>query len=285
MNELKPAFPTIFSSKMNLWGAMLLGLWITSLPGCLSQVIYHPTRELQGSPANIGLAFERVSFQTSDGVSLSAWWIPAQSPRGVLLFCHGNAGNISHRLDSIRIFNRLGLNTFIFDYRGYGESGGRPSEEGLYRDAEAAWQHLLQRKGANPEYVIVFGRSLGGAVAARLSRTHRPRALILESAFISLQEAARDRFPGFLADLFVPDQHPTLRNLTAAQCPVLIIHSRDDEIVPFRHATALYAAAPNPKDFLEIRGSHNVGFLQTLPLYEAGLDSFLSKTLGKRKEE
>ena len=285
MNELKPAFPTIFSSKMNLWGAMLLGLWITSLPGCLSQVIYHPTRELQGSPANIGLAFERVSFQTSDGVSLSAWWIPAQSPRGVLLFCHGNAGNISHRLDSIRIFNRLGLSLFIFDYRGFGESGGSPTEEGLYRDAEAAWQYLLRRKEANPENLIVFGRSLGGAVAAWLSRTHRPRALILESAFISIPEAARDRLPGFLADLFVPDQYPTLRNLTAAQCPVLIIHSRDDEIVPFRHATALYAAAPNPKDFLEIRGSHNVGFLQTLPLYEAGLDSFLSKTLGKRKEE
>jgi hypothetical protein len=264
---------------------MLLGLWITLFPGCLSQVIYHPTPELQGSPANISLAFERVSFQTSDGVSLSAWWIPAKSPRGTLLFCHGNAGNISHRLDSIRIFNRLGLNTFIFDYRGYGESGGSPTEEGLYRDAEAAWQYLLQRKRANPENVVVFGRSLGGAVAARLSQTHRPRALILESAFISLEEAARDRLPGFLVRLFVPDQYPTLRNLAAARCPVLIIHSRDDEIVPFRHATALYAAAPNPKEFLEIRGSHNLGFLQTLPLYEAGLDSFLSKTLENRKEE
>jgi len=255
------------------------------LPGCLSQVVYHPTRELQGSPENIGLAFEKVSFETSDRVPLAAWWIPAADPRGVLLFCHGNAGNISHRLDSIRIFNRLGLSLFIFDYRGYGESGGSPSEEGLYRDAEAAWQYLLGRKGVNPGNLIIFGRSLGGAVAARLSRTHRPRALILESAFISLQEAARDRFPGFFVSFLVPDQYPTLRNLTAVQSPVLIIHSRDDETIPFRHATALYAAAPHPKEFLEIRGSHNVGFLQTLSLYEAALDVFLLRTSGEGKED
>ena len=264
---------------------VVLGLWIGCLPGCLSRALYHPTRELQGSPAILGLSFETVSFKAADGVPLSAWWIPAGSPRGVLLFCHGNAGNISHRLDSIRIFNRLGLSLLIFDYRGFGESGGSPTEEGLYRDAEAAWQHLIQEKGVSPAEMIVFGRSLGGAVAAWLGRTHNPRALILESAFISVQEAARDLLPGFLVSFFVPDQYPTLRNLTAAQCPVLIIHSREDEIIPFRHGPALYAAAPNPKEFLEIRGSHNRGFLDTLPIYEAALDSFLSKSLGRQKEE
>ena len=285
MNELKPAFRTISSSKRSLWGAAVLGLWIVCLPGCLSQAIYHPTPELQGSPASIGLAFEKVSFETSDGIPLSAWWIPAQSPRGVLLFCHGNAGNISHRLDSIGIFNRLGMSLFIFDYRGFGESGGTPTEEGLYRDAEAAWRYLIEAKRADPEKMIVFGRSLGGAVAAWLGRTHKPRALILESAFISLPEAARDRIPGFLVKIFVPDQYPTLRNLRAAPCPVLIIHSRDDEIVPFRHAAALYAAAPDSKEFLEIRGSHNRGFLDSLPIYEAALNSFLSKHLDQSKGE
>jgi len=263
----------------------VLVLWIGFLPGCLSSVIYHPTRELEGSPEIVGLPFETVSFETADGVSLSAWWIPAESPRGILLFCHGNAGNRSHRLDSIRIFNRLGLSLFIFDYRGFGESGGRPTEEGLHRDAEGAWRHLVQAKGLDPGKMIVFGRSLGGAVAARLSRTHKPRALILESAFVSLREAARDSLPGFLVDLLVPDQYPTLRDLTAAACPVLIIHSRDDEIIPFRHAAALHAAAPEPKEFLEIRGSHNRGFLDSLPAYEAGLDSFLSRVLRKEKEE
>jgi hypothetical protein len=285
MNGSNPSFRTISFSKRDLWVAAILCLELLFLPGCLSPVIYHPSRELQGCPENIGLAFERASFETADGVSLSGWWIPADSPRGVLLFCHGNAGNISHRLDSIQVFNRLGLSVLIFDYRGYGQSGGNPEEEGLYRDAEAAWRYLIQERGADPDRIVVLGRSLGGAVAARLARTHNPRALILESAFISLVEAGRDRVAGFLADLFVPDQYPTLRNLEAVRCPVLIIHSRDDEIVPFRHGAALYAAAPEPKEFLQIRGSHNRGFLDTLPVYRAGLDSFLAKTMGKQKGE
>jgi fermentation-respiration switch protein FrsA (DUF1100 family) len=253
--------------------------------GCLSQVLYHPSRELRGTPTDLGLPYEWVALETADGARLSAWWVPADSPRGVLLFCHGNAGNISDRLDSIRIFNRLGLSLFIFDYRGYGKSSGSPSEQGTYRDAEAAWNYLIQIRQKDPHKIVVFGRSLGGSIAASLSQVHKPQALILESTFISLQEAARDRLPGLFVKLFVPDQYRTLRYLTRVHCPVLILHSRKDEIIPFRHGEALYATASEPKEFGEIHGSHNRGFLDSQPLYEDALDSFLSKYLGRKKEE
>jgi len=233
----------------------------------------------------LGLPYESVSLETSDGRRLSAWWVPSESLRGILLFCHGNAGNISDRLGFIRFFNRLGLSVFIFDYRGYGKSSGSPSERGIYRDTEAAWNYLEQIRGIDPQKIVVFGRSLGGSIAAWISQTHRPGALILEASFSSLKEAARDRLPRFFVNLFVPDQYPTIRYLTVVQCPVLIIHSRDDEIIPFYHGEALFAAARGPKELVAIRGSHNRGFLDSQPFYETAMDSFLSKVLGKKKEE
>jgi len=263
-------------------GQLLILSSVLFFSGCLSQVLYHPSPGLRGTPADLGLPYEWVALETEDGARLSAWWVPADSPRGVLLFCHGNAGNISDRLDSIRIFNRLGLSLFIFDYRGYGRSSGRPSEQGTYRDAEAAWNYLIRVRQEDPHKIVVFGRSLGGAVAVWASQAHKPRVLILESTFTSLREAARDRLPGLFVKFFVPDQYRTLQYLTMVHCPVLVLHSRDDEIIPFRHGEALYAAANGPKEFVEIRGSHNRGFLDSQPLYEAALDSFLSKYLGKK---
>jgi len=253
--------------------------------GCLSQVLYHPSSELRGTPADVGLFYEWVTLEMADGVRLSAWWVPAESPRGVLLFCHGNAGNISDRLDSIRIFNRLGLSLFIFDYRGYGRSSGHPSEQGTYRDAEAAWNYLIQVRQKHPHEIVVFGRSLGGSIAAWVSQVYKPQVLILESAFTSLREAARDRLPGIFVKLLVPDQYRTLQYLTMVHCPVLILHSREDEIIPFHNGGALYTAANEPKELVELHGSHNRGFLESQPLYEAALDSFLSKYLGRNKGE
>lgn len=267
-----------------LWKILFLSS-VCCLSGCLSSILYHPSHELRGTPADLGLPYESVSLETADGRRLSAWWVPSESPRGVLLFCHGNAGNISDRLDSIRIFNRLGLSLFIFDYRGYGKSSGSPSERGIYRDTETAWNYLEQIRRIDPQKIVVFGRSLGGSIAGWISQTHRPGALILEAAFTSLQGAARDRLPRFLVNLFVPDQYPTIRYLTMVQCPVLIIHSRDDEIIPFHHGEALSAAARGSKELVAIRGSHNSGFLESQPFYEAAMDSFLSKILGKKKEE
>lgn len=266
------------------WKILLLSS-VGCLSGCLSHVLYHPGHELRATPADLGLPYESLSLETADGKRLSAWWVPSGSPRGTLLFCHGNAGNISDRLDSIRILSGLGLNLLIFDYRGYGKSSGSPSERGFYRDADTAWNYLKQIRGIDPQKIVVFGRSLGGSVAAWISQTHRPGALIIEAAFTSLQGAARDRVPGFFVNLFVPEQYPTIRYLTMVQCPVLIIHSRDDEVIPFHHGEALFAAARGSKELVVIRGSHNRGFLDSKPFYETAVDFFLSKVLGQKKEE
>ncbi|MFC1485833.1 alpha/beta hydrolase, partial [Candidatus Latescibacterota bacterium] len=161
------------------------------------QLIYYPGREVVATPADIDLRFEVVRFAASDGVRLVGWWVPAQAARGTILFCHGNAGNISHRLESIGIFHELRLNVFIFDYRGYGESEGHPSEAGIRLDAEAALGWIEDHQTSEDIPVIFFGRSLGGAVAARLAASHPPAALIIESAFTSVRDLAFEKIPLF----------------------------------------------------------------------------------------
>ena len=175
-----------------LLGLLFLNAWMYIQQ---PQMIFYPIRELYQKPTDWGLDYENITLKTVDGVKLHGWYIPNQNSERVLLFFHGNAGNISHRRDSIEIFHRLGLNVFILDYRGYGNSTGKPNEEGLYLDATAAWGYLTGEKGFNPDQVLIFGRSLGGAVAAKLASEVQARGLILESTFSSAREFARFVFP------------------------------------------------------------------------------------------
>jgi hypothetical protein len=239
--------------------------------------VYYPERNLTADPGRLGLRFDSIYFETADGLTLSAWFIPGDNARGVILFCHGNAGNISHRLESIQIFHRLGLDVFIFDYRGYGQSEGKPNEPGTYQDAEAAWRYLIEERQLAPADIIVFGRSLGGAVASWLTRSHTPRALILESTFTSLREIAGTLYPYLPVKLLLRFQYNTAAYLRGVNCPVLIVHSRDDEIMPFSQGRHLFDIAKEPKHFLEITGTHNEGFIASGKHYEAGLNGFISK--------
>lgn len=238
-----------------------------------------PSRDIEMTPDEAGLPYEPVTLVTSDNVQLDGWFIPASQARGVVLFFHGNAGNISHRLDSLLLFNTLGLSTFIFDYRGYGRSQGKPSEQGMYQDAEAAWQYLTRERNVLPQHIILFGRSLGGSVAAHLAAIHTPGALILESCFTSVPDIAADAYPFLPGGLLSRFSYNTREKLEYAACPVLIAHSRSDEIIPCKHGLALYAAAKEPKRFLELRGGHNDGFLVTGKAYKDGLDSFLAESI------
>ena len=240
-------------------------------------LVYFPDRTLVGTPTNTGLAYEAVRFSADDGVHLSGWFIPAPKARATLLFCHGNAGNISHRLESIRQFHQLGLNVFIFDYRGYGVSEGVPTEAGTYRDAEAARHYLVETRGLAPEHIVYFGRSLGAAIAAWLATQHPPRALIVESAFTSVPDFGAEIYPWLPVRLLARLRYPTREYLRSVQAPVLVIHSRDDEIVSFRHAEKLYESANSPKELLEIRGGHNDGFLVSGAHYTRRLDDFLRR--------
>lgn len=241
-----------------------------------SHFIYFPDRSIIATPKRIGLDFEDVNFLTDDGIILHGWYIPARNQRGVLLFCHGNAGNISHRLDSIAIFNHLGLSTFIFDYRGYGKSQGKVSEKGTYNDAEAAWRYLIRLKDIAPNEIIIFGRSLGSSIASWLAKQHRPRGLIVESSFTSVPELASDLYPFFPVKLISRFRYDTLGSIAEVRCPLLVIHSRNDEIIPFVHGQKLFEIARDPKQFLEISGTHNEGFITSGRTYVGGLSAFIS---------
>jgi len=233
-----------------------------------------PGRALDGTPADIDVDYQDVSIEASDGIRLHGWFMPGDSDR-VLLFFHGNAGNISHRLDSIRQFLQLGLSVLIIDYRGYGQSDGRTTEQGIYRDADAAWHYLTETRGTPQERVVVFGRSMGASAAAYLAAHYQPLALIVESSFTSVPDIAGEYYPWLPVRWLSRLRHSTEDFVRKAGSPILVIHSRDDEIVPFRHGEAIFTAAREPKAFLEIRGSHNDAFLRDERNYLDGLRSFL----------
>jgi fermentation-respiration switch protein FrsA (DUF1100 family) len=234
-----------------------------------------PGRTLTMTPADIGMDYQDVSIETADGVALHGWFIVGRSSR-VLLFFHGNAGNISHRLDSIRQFQNLGLSVLIIDYRGYGQSEGRTTERGIYRDADAAWRYLIEGRGTVADNIVIFGRSLGASVASWLAARHQPLALIVESSFTSVPDIAQDLYPWLPVRWLSRFDHATRDYVRDVRCPILVVHSRDDEIIPFHHGEAIFAAANEPRTLLAIRGSHNDAFLRDERTYVGGLRTFLS---------
>ena len=240
------------------------------------RLVYIPYRDLVATPTDIGLAYQDVYFTTEDGVRLSGWLVPVENARGTLLFCHGNAGNISYLLKEIERFYRLRLNTLVFDYRGYGRSEGSPSEQGTYLDAEAAWDFLVRERGLAADEIIVCGRSLGGPIAARLAREHSPGALFLEATFTSMPELGQQLYPIFPARLLARFEYNTLAYVVEVDGPVLVVHSRDDELIPFAHGRRLFEAARQSKAFVEIRGDHNDGFAISEEIYQKGVEEFIS---------
>lgn len=262
-----------------VYGALLLLLFLFQprllfLPGV-------PGRSLTATPADSGLDFESVELETSDGETLHGWWIPHQRARGVVLFHHGNAGNISHRLESLRIFHGLGLSVLIYDYRGYGRSTGKPSESGLAHDAEAAWKWLVEERGIAPERIVLFGRSMGAAVAARLARDVGAAGLIVESAFTSVPDIGAELYWWLPVRWLSRLQFATADYVADADMPVLVIHSSEDEIIPFEHGRRIHEAAPEPKTLMEIHGDHNTGFLISGERYRRGLDAFVDRHLDR----
>jgi fermentation-respiration switch protein FrsA (DUF1100 family) len=242
-----------------------------------NRLVYSPSKKILQVPSDIKLPFREVEFQTDDGLKLYGWMVGEKEFKDVVLFFHGNAGNISYNLNFLTIFYRLGLKTFIFDYRGYGQSQGTPSEEGTYLDAEAAWNYLIKTERIPGDGVIFYGHSLGGAVAAHLAAKVKPRALILEATFTSVPDLGKSMFPFFPVRMLCRYQYNTKALLPGITIPVLVIHSPNDEMIPFRNGEAIYKAANEPKQFLKIFGSHNDGFVNCAELYIRGLRSFLSK--------
>jgi len=242
------------------------------------RLVYLPSRQLGADPAQIGLAFEDQRIQTADGISLHAWWVPADgASRGALLFCHGNAGNISHRLETLRILHELDLDVLLFDYRGYGRSEGTPSEDGTYADV-AACHDWLTARGVAPERLIVMGRSLGAAPAVWLAEQRPAAALIMESPFRSLPAVAADHYPWLPTGWLCRFAYDNEQRLTDMRLPMLLLHSRDDRIVPYHHGRQLADMLGERAEFVELRGDHNSGFLLT-PGYQDRLAGFVERAL------
>lgn len=250
-----------------------------------SRLIFLPHlggRELVTTPAEIGLDYRDVWFEAKDGVRLHGWWVSVANPRGAVLFFHGNAGNVSHRLESIEIFANLGLNVLIIDYRGYGQSEGRITEEGTYLDARAALGYL-DRNGWPREQVLVFGRSLGAAVAAWLGAREPVGGVVIESAFASVPDMAAKLYPWLPVRWLSRFHYDTEKAASRTSNPVLVVHSPEDEIIPFDQGRKVFAATKGKGVFLEIAGGHNEGFLVSGAVYTDGIDRFVTQILGPVK--
>jgi fermentation-respiration switch protein FrsA (DUF1100 family) len=242
------------------WGVIVFGTYLSvcvALLVCQSHLIYFPTRGVAMTPADVQLPFERVELATLDGVNLVGWYVPSEPARGTVLLFHGNAGNLSDVLFDYREWRRLGFNVFGVDYRGFGESEGSPTEQGLYRDAEAAWAHVVNVRREDPGRIVVFGRSLGGAVAIELASRHEPAAVIVESTFTTLPDVGALHYPLLPVRLLALHRYESVHRIPHLRCPKLILHGREDRLIPMALGRRLFEAAAEPKAFIETGGDHS----------------------------
>jgi hypothetical protein len=222
-------------------------------------MIYFPVKEIEATPGMVGIKYEDVWLKTEDGTKINGWFVPNKNSRKVILFFHGNGGNISHRLDKIGFFHALPANVFVIDYHGYGRSEGAPSEENLYRDAKAAYQYLISEKKFYPQQIVVYGSSLGGVVAVDLATKKEIGGLILQSTFTSAKDMAVRMNPLYRRPIvWIRSSFDAIGKIGKVRVPVLIIHSREDEMVPYQMSIALFEKASHPKKLLILeKGGHN----------------------------
>ncbi len=240
-------------------GALLLLLWSMQ-----ERMTFHPSPVIEATPAAFRLTHEDVRIQAPDGPVLAGWWVPGPPSSPVILYLHGNAGNISHRLFQVRQIHEAGLGLLLVDYRGYGESTGTPTEAGLRSDARAAWDYLTGSLGVPPHRVLIYGESIGSVPALGLALELQgggpaPAGIILEGAFTSALDMARRAFPFLPMRWILRMKMDNLGAVRHATLPILFIHGTKDEIVPFTMGRSLYEASASPsKEFFEVPGAmHN----------------------------
>jgi hypothetical protein len=228
------------------------------LSGIIDSFVFFPDKHLRGSPNDLGMSYRDLWITVEKKKSVHAWWVPFEDPRAVILFCHGNAGNISDRLHNLAGLNSLGFSVLIFDYRGYGKSRGKVSEKSFYADTKAAWGRAreLARQAGAP--LVVFGRSLGGAAAVSLLDHPGISGMILESTFTTLADMARVHYRLPWTGSWLAGRFNSMDKIKKSKIPLLFIHGDQDYIVPFELGERLFQAAPRPKEFMKIEGAgHN----------------------------
>ncbi len=255
---------------------LAVGCFCVFYPQVENFFVFYPQASFDAVPSDWRLSCEDVYFDTEDNKRLHGWFFPLEGDAPVILFCHGNAGNISHRLENVKFLLDQQLQVFIFDYRGYGKSSGRPSEKGLYLDGLGAYDFLANQKHILPEKIIPFGRSLGASVAIEISLRREVKSLILESAFTSTKGMAKTLFPFMLLSPLLPAHYNNLEKITQVNVPKLFVHGEDDEIVSFSMGQKLYQAAKAPKYFFPIKGAgHNDTYLVGGNIYFETLATFV----------
>jgi len=234
-----------------IYGGLTIFLYITQ-----DRWVFWPTHKVSLNPGvttKVSLSYSNVSFTTTDNKNIFGWYIPGKH-RATLLYMHGSVGNISDpdRLDYIQALHKLGLDILIFDYRGYGRSQGKPTEEGTYRDAQAAVSYLRNNQGVTPDHLVYFGRELGCAVATWLAAEDPPAALLLDTPFTSMPALAKRTFTFLPIGLIARVHYNTLVNIRKVTCPVFIAHNPDDRKIPISMGEQVYKAAPDIKEFVKI---------------------------------
>lgn len=264
---------------------LLLALLSVGLPLFVmlfeNRFLYHPTRPPDGrwDTSKLGFPVEECSFTTEDGVRLHAWYVRERDAPATLLWFHGNAGNLSSRAELMDRLRRLPADVFLIDYRGYGKSEGSPSEEGLYRDARAAYRFLVEERKIPPNRIVLGGKSLGGAIAAELATRVDCASLLLQSTFTSLADMSRRVIPFLPAHWFLRQRYETISKMVRIRVPKLILHARTDEIIPYEMGRRLFDAAPEPKRFVELGDLGHNDWMHVGPAYDEALRAFLRDCL------
>ncbi len=248
-------------------------------------MVYHPTGDIIMTPADISLQYSEFNIvpdKLRPDEKINGWYIPANKNKGTILFLHGNARNISYRCDSIKLINDAGYNCLVFDYRGYGKSGGEASEENIYRDSLCAWTYLTETLKTKPETIIIHGRSLGGGAASWLAGKTNPAGLVLESTFTSMPDIAQDKIFFAPVKFFCRNKFDTINRLDKFSFPVLFVHSKDDNLIDYSHGQKLFARYNGPKKMIAISGDHNTGFISSGLNYYLPLKKFYDSVLDNK---
>lgn len=266
--------------------AILAGIYIIVV-GYLffnqKQMVFFPYSKLTATPQDMGIKYEDVEINIGNGETIHGWYLPSSdsSDNNVVLFCHGNAGNISNRLYTIQLFRTVDIPFLIFDYRGYGQSKGEISEENSYQDAQLCYRWLIEEKNYKGENITVFGRSLGGGVGLELSLREKVKGLIIESSFTSTGDLGQKLFPMFPIKWFLKYKYDSISKIKNIKCPVLVIHSNEDDLIPYFMGKKLFESAPEPKEFFDIFGGHNDREYLQNPDYINKIKSFITGDLSE----
>jgi pimeloyl-ACP methyl ester carboxylesterase len=253
--------------------AAIFGLAVFAMQ---AKLVFKPTKTLLLEPSDLSLPFENIELPLANGARVHGWFVPREGSRRLVLCLPGSIGNMSHEAKTVAFFRDLGANVFIVDYPGHGKSSGRPSESGCYLTADAAWEFATREKGFAPENIALFGRSLGGTVAARLAARHPECGrLMLHSGVTNVPDVAARRYPFFPVRYFCFIRFNTLRQIRDCKCPILIMHPAADSVIPIRHGERIFAAAPEPKRFLPLRGDHYDSDWLTTPGLRAALEEWM----------